>query len=41
VFDSAMILLHSIIQVLAGSYSNAMQHRPADFSSVIERAEAA
>ena len=26
-FDSAMILLHNIIQVLAGSYSNAMRHR--------------
>src|SRR5690242_14160864 len=27
VFDSAMILLHNIIQVLAGSYSNTMRHR--------------
>src|SRR5438270_7556555 len=27
VFDAAMILLHHIIQVLAGSYSNALRHR--------------
>src|SRR3954462_15111421 len=26
-FDAAMILLHHIIQVLAGSYSNALRHR--------------
>jgi hypothetical protein len=26
VFDAAMILLHHIIQVLAGSYSNALRH---------------
>jgi hypothetical protein len=35
VFDSAMILLHHIIQILAGSDSNALSIVPADFSSLI------